>query len=240
MQCLEIGAVPHNAIRQHNYCTQCFTTKPTDKNYHIKPRKILEYFLFPSTFCSFSKRVNKNNNNKIASFRTFERCSRSKTAIFATKSQWVCVLFFTKGYHFKKTYESCRRSDFSTPSGSSDRPDLSFFVNEDNRAHWRLWPFPWPDEVMRGGRQVELVGDIRRGEVVHFVVINDAGRGRHYLGTETTTENNLHRLKDTTKTDFQWALQGHPEVEEQPVGSLSLSRPGLACNLEPYIKLRIM
>ena len=73
---LALGAVPHNAIRQHN--SQCFT-KPTDKNYHIKPRKTLEFFLFPNTFCSFSKRTNKNdNNNNIASFRTFERCSRLK------------------------------------------------------------------------------------------------------------------------------------------------------------------
>ena len=132
--------------------------------------------------CFHAKMKNKNNK---ASFRTFERCSRSKNNFFL------------------KAYESCRCCDFSTPSGSSDRPDLSIFFNQDDRAHRRLWPFPRPDKVMRGGRQVELVGDIRRGEVVHFVVINDAGRGRHYLGTETTTENNLHRLKDTTKTDFQ-------------------------------------
>ena len=54
----------------------------------------------------------------------------------------------------------------------------------------------WLDEVVRRRRQVELVGDVGRREVVHLVVEDDSGRRRHDPRSQTRNERNssLHRL----------------------------------------------
>ena len=46
----------------------------------------------------------------------------------------------------------------------------------------------WLDEVVRGRRQVELVGDVGRREVVHLVVEDDPGRRRHDPRSQTINE----------------------------------------------------
>ena len=118
-------AVPHKAIRQNYYTVLSNLQGQHD---HIKPHRhqvgaffVREQFLFvntflstfcsrrlsvfANTFCSFSKRANKKKkNNNIASFRTFEHCSRSKKNINIIYSLLDKIFFECQDWRHTKVF----------------------------------------------------------------------------------------------------------------------------------------
>ena len=93
-----------------------------------------------------------------------------------------------KSHH---THISSGSGDLGPPSSPNDQSHISIRLDDYGRAHGGQGALPWLDKVGRRWGDAENVGDVGRGEVVHFVVEDDARASPSPLRAKPSPQNTI-------------------------------------------------